>query len=394
MAKLGVEEGDADDRRRSIPIIREGDDGPQELELDEFLERADSNPTELFEVLMNGAIELNTQIEELNRKLATEKMKTQQIIKQRDQFAVQIAQMTIKMNSSSSTLADQGPAARKSTKIPDPPMLTDGKEPRFDDWLLLMNQKLKANKDHYDTPELRIAYVAGRCDGKARKHITPRLRDESSRKYKDSTDMLEHLTTIYNDPNRVQTAKREFRSLYMKVTDNFHDFLSEFLYLAAESGVSEDDWKDELHNKLITKLQELTISKMVEDGTFQEFSDFCSQTANYLKTIDSRNQRNRAFRNRSSTSAETTPANRSRATTPATADNRSRASTPAVENLDSTTRLTLMSQGRCFNCRQPGHRAGDCPLKTTPSTATELKNLEKLGEEQRVEDTEQGNGET
>lgn len=51
------------------------------------------------------------------------------------------------------------PAAWKTTKIPDPPMLTVGKEPRFDDWLLLMNQKLAANTDHFNTSQLGMAYV-------------------------------------------------------------------------------------------------------------------------------------------------------------------------------------------------------------------------------------------
>ena len=37
------------------------------------------------------------------------------------------------------------------TKIPDPPMLTDGKEPRFEDWLPLMTQKLTANADQFNT---------------------------------------------------------------------------------------------------------------------------------------------------------------------------------------------------------------------------------------------------
>ena len=80
--------------------------------------------------------------------------------------------------------------------------------------------------------------------------------------------MLEYLKTIYNDPNRVYTAKRKFRSLYIKATENFHDFLSEFLYLTAESGIAEDDQKDELHVKLTTELQKLTITKYVKDGTF------------------------------------------------------------------------------------------------------------------------------
>ena len=68
-----------------------------------------------------------------------------------------------------------GQSSSKSAKIPDPPLLTDGKEPQFEDWLLLMTQKLEANHDHYDSPQLRHAYVASCCDGKAHKHITPCL---------------------------------------------------------------------------------------------------------------------------------------------------------------------------------------------------------------------------
>ena len=63
----------------------------------------------------------------------------------------------------------------KSAKIPNPSLLTDGKEPWFKDWLLLMIQKLEANHDHYNSPQLHCAYMASHCDGKACKHITPQL---------------------------------------------------------------------------------------------------------------------------------------------------------------------------------------------------------------------------
>jgi len=33
----------------------------------------------------------------------------------------------------------------KSTKLPDPPILIDGKEPAYDDWLAKMQSKLEAN---------------------------------------------------------------------------------------------------------------------------------------------------------------------------------------------------------------------------------------------------------
>ena len=96
--------------------------------------------------------------------------------------------------------------------------------------------------------------MASRCDRKARKYITPRLRDESNSKYNDLTDILEYLKIIYNNPNRVYTAKRKFRSLYIKATKNFYNFLSKFLYLTAELGIAKDNWKDKLHVKLTTEL--------------------------------------------------------------------------------------------------------------------------------------------
>jgi hypothetical protein len=33
----------------------------------------------------------------------------------------------------------------------------------------------------------------------------------------------------------------------MKTTDKFQDFLSEFSYLAQESGLAEPEWKEELY---------------------------------------------------------------------------------------------------------------------------------------------------
>ena len=87
-----------------------------------------------------------------------------------DAYANKIAYDTLHLVDHTTT---GGQSSSKSAKIPDPPLLTDGKEPCFEDWLLLMTQKLEANHDHYDSPQLCHAYVASCCDGKAHKHITP-----------------------------------------------------------------------------------------------------------------------------------------------------------------------------------------------------------------------------
>jgi hypothetical protein len=49
--------------------------------------------------------------------------------------------------------------------IPDPRILPDIKNPKFEYSLSRMRGKLKANADKYDTEELRVTYVENRCSG-------------------------------------------------------------------------------------------------------------------------------------------------------------------------------------------------------------------------------------
>jgi hypothetical protein len=71
----------------------------------------------------------------------------------------------------------------------------------------------------------------------------------------------------------------------MRTSNQFYDFHSNFIYWASEAEIPETTWKDELYHQLTTELQKLTIPKSIDDSDFQEFSDYCSQTANQLKVI-------------------------------------------------------------------------------------------------------------
>jgi hypothetical protein len=46
-------------------------------------------------------------------------------------------------------------------------MLNNGKAVQFDDWLVLIKQKLTENANYYNTPGLQIALVLGCITGKA-----------------------------------------------------------------------------------------------------------------------------------------------------------------------------------------------------------------------------------
>jgi hypothetical protein len=84
--------------------------------------------------------------------------------------------------------------------MPDPPLLTDGVEPTFDNWKLELKGKLRVNADHFSTPEARMTYVFGRTGGDAKTHLQPRFDEESLDPFTSAEDMISYLATIYQDP--------------------------------------------------------------------------------------------------------------------------------------------------------------------------------------------------
>jgi hypothetical protein len=292
----------------------------------------------------------------------------------RDAFAVQA------LDAQTGGSARNSPApgsTKRSTKIPDPPILTDGKDPKFEDWLLRIKDKLAANEDHYPTPALRLAYVKSRCGGRAAEHLITRSREEAVNRYTDSIDILDHLKTIYQDVNRVILAKGKFRRLYMKTADKFQEFLSEFSYLAQESGLSEPEWKEELYHRINADLQRSVMRESTDEGYgFREFSKVCTRMANRLEQISIKEQRGR-----NQTGQTTLGKSPNRETTHTAAKPSSSGRTQSTNiaagvqgRLTTKDRTQLMRAGKCFYCKQGGHIAWDCPIK---KDTADLKALEQ-----------------
>lgn len=199
------------------------------------------------------------------------------------------------------------------------------------------------------------------------------MRENSTDPFTDVEDMFTHLANAYEDPDRERKARRDYQNLRMKITDKYHDFLTEFLYLAAEARIPEDQWRDHLYDKLTRKMQEITMSAYIDDKTFREFTNYCGKVANNLESLQNKNisfsttaKGQSAQNSRSSASTTPTP----RGGTPA-ASNRS-----IMPSLSLEERRQLMSEGRCFNCKKPGYIGPNCPEKQ----AMQLKILEKTAD--------------
>jgi hypothetical protein len=85
---------------------------------------------------------------------------------------------------------------------------------------------------------MRRAYVVSRTTGLARQILNPRLRDDTANPYDTVQEMFDDLIHAFRNPHRQQEAQAKLCNLYMKIGEDFHRFLAEFLHLAGEAELS------------------------------------------------------------------------------------------------------------------------------------------------------------
>ena len=59
---------------------------------------------------------------------------------------------------------------QRSQKLPDPPLLDDGSEPTWDNWLEKMHAKLSVNQDHFSEKADRMRYMLSQLSERAAQH--------------------------------------------------------------------------------------------------------------------------------------------------------------------------------------------------------------------------------
>jgi hypothetical protein len=256
-----------------------------------------------------------------------------------------------------------GSDSKKSTKLADPEPLSDGVEPTFDQWISRIKNKLSANADHYPTESLKIAYIENRTKGDAARHLEPRMRENHPERYQTAEEIFDHLREIYLDPNKLLIAKADFRKLFMKNNDDYHQFHTKFMHLAGEAEIPKNDYKEEFLHKLSFELQRTVATVFMLSNTFDEFQKHCSSAAHTLKMINAK----------SKTSTNKPPVLASKKEPKAIQTTQT---TSSREN-QTPDREKMMREGICFYCKEPGHIALICPKR---KKATEMKEIENQNE--------------
>ncbi len=285
------------------------------------------------------------------------------------------------------------PAPTKSPKVPDPPVLTNGKDPTFTSWKKLVIGKLTDNADHYRNEQARINYVFGRTGGDAQEHVQPRIGDGAIEPFQTAEEMLDHLSGIYEDPFRVDNARQSYRKLIMKANEQFTTFFTRFMHLAGQGQIPSSDLFDDLWDKVSLDLQQALIPMRRTVKTLPELKEACQGADNDLRRIKELRSRSRPSATPTSNLSGGPVTHQSlTVSTRFPSKERTQASTGQPSRLDPNRPRPVYDnprtqdrsrRGECFRCGQFGHMVADCPVKN------EVSEVQQTGDSLET-DTESG----
>jgi hypothetical protein len=177
------------------------------------------------------------------------------------------------------------PGGVRVAKLPDPTLFA-GDRTVFDDWLVQIKNKLRGNADSYPSEDLKIIYVSSRLTGNALALTNPRMDEDSPNRYRQLSELYDHLKELYSDPNKMQNARREFHKLQMRSGHVFQEFYALFLRLSTEGGISSQDLKYELNEKLTMKLQE-SVRTYYNDSSVNAtcFAQYCTTNDQQIRAM-------------------------------------------------------------------------------------------------------------
>ncbi|KAM7182598.1 hypothetical protein V8F33_014186 [Rhypophila sp. PSN 637] len=237
-----------------------------------------------------------------------------------------------------------GHGGKRSTKIPDPEAFHNDKtkdKVAFDVFYDSLLGKLEANADHWDNDR-----------GKFQDHPDRIVTSE---------ELLKHLHGEYHDHTRAEKALEEYDRLTMKDGYDFDRFKNDFLPAS-----------------LRTPLAPQYIDKTI---TFASFARIAQEIAHAHKAAA-------AAAKRTNPTTTNNKASGGRPPTPANAGSQRPTRRPgrtghSLRDLSLSTKdiEDRYTRGLCFNCKEPGHIAKDCPKPNMRASATSASAIEQLKNE-------------
>jgi hypothetical protein len=169
------------------------------------------------------------------------------------------------------SLTDYHPESdRRSLRQPDPPLLSDGKDPTYTSWSILVRAKLQDNDDHFPSENSKLTYVYGRTTGAAQAHLEPRFEYGAPNPFLTVDEVTAHLAAIYQNPMQQAIAQDDYYNLNQGCTELFSEFLTKFQHLAGLGAVPAANWRQDLYQKLNVLYQKNIAPTLPFYNTFEK----------------------------------------------------------------------------------------------------------------------------
>ena len=119
-------------------------------------------------------------------------------------------------------------AGKRSAKFSDSIVFTEIDDSMFEDWYFNMMNKLRTNEDHFDSKQIKAAYVIQRTDGETVKHVNVYWIVNAS--YFIIFEMMfQVLKEVYEDTDKLWKIRQEYLNLKQGLKEKFVSFYNKFI---------------------------------------------------------------------------------------------------------------------------------------------------------------------